>query len=818
MRRTSVTIAVTSLVAALVTVNAAPSMALSPSVCIPTDSPSTWEPLAINESGRVFVVDSGNQSVAVVDTDTQEVVQQFDPSSGGVDSLDAAPGDEDFIFALDINSRIWRIPTSQTPTPTGDVLASTAVSSPTDIESAGDGDTVFVLQNQFLPNRLTMSSGATTSDIAGWYTFAPLTLYDMAFDPNFGSDGRLYIVGTRDLKTYLYPVDPITMAAPDPADVREIGTGHTGESFVEVGVDGTVYVALEDDRTIARADSFLSGVTSNWATVFGSGAITSMGITNDGSDNVLYLTSNAGGGPVARVVDDNAIAVVDNAWGASDSCPGGPGAPRTHGIAADASGNVWTLAESGSSDKLVNFGVAEPSQPLSIEGSLDGTSIDLSWSPPSSSGASSISGYRIQSSSDSGNTWVTEVADTGSTVTAGTVSGLTVGQTYIFRAAAINTVGAGPWSSPSDSITVTPSTPAAPTSLSATAQDAGASIAFTPGSDRGSAIVDYEYQLDGGSWQSAGTTTSPVTITGLTNGTTYSVKIRAVNGNGDGAESAAVNVTPVSSVDPPGVPADLEALPGGSTLALSWEAPTPGGAPISDYEYKTDSDPWLSLSTTGTSATISTDSAGNNLDPATEYAVQIRAINANGPGAATDAVSQIPGVPLAPQNPSSGWEEDALSLSWSAATANGDPVTEYRIEVAGVSGSSMRLRAQSGPGTYTTSGTTYTVPGLNPASTYRITLSAKNSRGWGLTTTLSVQGSGAEDPDQTPPAIIQQVGLPVTGQCADVVGTRFGTQTPISGGWTASWARWMNDGLGGAVCTRMLAYSNAQGRWVLSRE
>ena len=52
---------------------------------------------------------------------------------------------------------------------------------------------------------------------------------------------------------------------------------------------------------------------------------------------------------------------------------------------------------------------------------------------------------------------------------------------------------------------------------------------------------------------------------------------------------------------------------------------------------------------------------------------------------------------------------------------------------------------------------------------------------------------------------IQQVGVPASGDCADVdpaVGHYVGA--PI-GGWSKSWAWWINDGKGGPVCTRELA-------------
>lgn len=94
------------------------------------------------------------------------------------------------------------------------------------------------------------------------------------------------------------------------------------------------------------------------------------------------------------------------------------------------------------------------------------------------------------------------------------------------------------------------SPPDAPTGLSATAGDGQATIAFTPGADNGGAITNYQYQLDGGEWValSPADTSSPVTITGLTNGTAYQVRLRAVTAADDGlgAASDPVSVTPVA--------------------------------------------------------------------------------------------------------------------------------------------------------------------------------------------------------------------------------------------------------------------------------
>ena len=88
--------------------------------------------------------------------------------------------------------------------------------------------------------------------------------------------------------------------------------------------------------------------------------------------------------------------------------------------------------------------------------------------------------------------------------------------------------------------------PSAPTSLSATAGNGTATITFTAGANGGSAITNYKYSIDNGATFiafSPAQTTSPVTITGLTNGTTYSIQLKAVNTAGDGTASSSVSVS-----------------------------------------------------------------------------------------------------------------------------------------------------------------------------------------------------------------------------------------------------------------------------------
>lgn len=75
-------------------------------------------------------------------------------------------------------------------------------------------------------------------------------------------------------------------------------------------------------------------------------------------------------------------------------------------------------------------------------------------------------------------------------------------------------------------------------------------------------------------------TVSPITISGLTNGTAYDVTVRATNSVGDSAESNTVQGTPTEAARPP--VQNLTATPGApgsGTIDLAWQAPASGPAP-----------------------------------------------------------------------------------------------------------------------------------------------------------------------------------------------------------------------------------------------
>ena len=123
-----------------------------------------------------------------------------------------------------------------------------------------------------------------------------------------------------------------------------------------------------------------------------------------------------------------------------------------------------------------------------------------------------------------------------------------------------------------------PGFPGAPTIGTATGGNAQATVTFTAPSDTGgSAIIGYRVTSTPGGITATGSS-SPITITGLTNGTAYTFTVAAQNSTGYGPESAASNsVTPAA----------------GRILVLS-----PSVSGITNWNL--DSDGPLSLSTAGT--------------------------------------------------------------------------------------------------------------------------------------------------------------------------------------------------------------------------
>ena len=231
-----------------------------------------------------------------------------------------------------------------------------------------------------------------------------------------------------------------------------------------------------------------------------------------------------------------------------------------------------------------------------------------------------------------------------------------------------------------------PTVPAAPTNLVATAGDGEASIAFTAPSDGGSPITNYEYWItdaSGGGFEpfSPPVTTSPVIITGLPNGQTLHIRLRAVNAVGPGASSEIVTVTPVG---PPEAPYGLTATPGNAQVVITFSQGSDGGSAIMNYQYSTDDGATfrafspVDITSPVTITKLSTNGV-TNLTNGTSYTIRLKAVNAVGISDASDPVSSTPSTTPSPPTSLSGTPGDKqIEVSFTAGANGGSAITNYQ--------------------------------------------------------------------------------------------------------------------------------------------
>jgi hypothetical protein len=229
-----------------------------------------------------------------------------------------------------------------------------------------------------------------------------------------------------------------------------------------------------------------------------------------------------------------------------------------------------------------------PAQVTGLSATPGSAQVALSWTAPSS-GGSAITDYTVQYRVTSvGGAWST-FSHTAGTATSRTVTGLTNGTGYDFQVAAVNSVGTGTYSSTiAATPTASPTAPGAPTGLSLTPGNAQIAASWTaPASNGGSAITTYlvEYRTPSGSgsyttFSHSASTTPSITITGLTNGSVYGVRVSAVNAVGTGTATAESTATPAATG---GAVIIEDAFTGTDGALLSAHTVAPTGGPVTVF-------------------------------------------------------------------------------------------------------------------------------------------------------------------------------------------------------------------------------------------
>ena len=286
-------------------------------------------------------------------------------------------------------------------------------------------------------------------------------------------------------------------------------------------------------------------------------------------------------------------------------------------------------------------------------------------------------------------------------------------------------------------INVTDLTIPAPTGLQASVSNGQVTLSWAAPSST-ITITGYKYSKDNGvNWASAGTSTSYV-VTGLTNGTSYTFKVRAIGTNEVG--TASNSLTAIPKLSPPAAPTGLTATVGDGQITLNWTAPS---GPITRYDYSQDGGTWTSTGGTSTSYIV------KNLTNGTQYAFRVRAVNSGGNGAASASVTGTPmkavTAPAAPTGLTATPGDGKITLNW---TAPSGPITHYEYSQNG------------GAWTSTSStGTTYIVTNLTNGTQYAFRVRAVNSVGDGTasasTTATPVLGAPPPNPDNTPLPLVE---------------------------------------------------------------
>ena len=222
------------------------------------------------------------------------------------------------------------------------------------------------------------------------------------------------------------------------------------------------------------------------------------------------------------------------------------------------------------------------------------------------------------------------------------ISGLTNGTNYVIRLKAVNIIDPSVPSSPVSATPAAATAPDAPTNLVATPCNSEVYISFTQGSDGGSPIINYQYSLDGGPFIAfvPSITTSPVVITGLTIGITYSIRLKAVNIIDPSVPSSDVSVTPFPATVPD-APTDEIVTPGNGEAIFTFTQGSDGGCPITNYEYSIVFPIYIPISPPIASSPVIVTGLTNG----TQYDMSIRPVNAVGPGPGTPYLSVTPFIP-----------------------------------------------------------------------------------------------------------------------------------------------------------------------------
>jgi alpha-tubulin suppressor-like RCC1 family protein len=445
----------------------------------------------------------------------------------------------------------------------------------------------------------------------------------------------------------------------------------------------------------------------------------------------------------------------------------------TSGLVVGSSYDVSISATNtaGTSDTVTVTAVVpgRPSAPLISEAHAEGTGdIVVTWTAPESDGGAPITSYVARAYSRGTDSVVATSFSSSSSTRSLTLAGLTDGTLYDIGVVASqdnssqsNAIAAA--GSESIRTTVMAGRLPAPTSLTISDLSSGSVTLQWPSVSNATGISITEYSVKYVLGATTSTTTASTslctagvcakTLTGLTNGSQYTVSVASTSSNGTGTYSTTISATPRTV---PGAPENIAVESGNASLTISFSAPTSnGGNAITSYT-ATATLSGVTIATQSVGATETT-AALVGLVNGTTYNIQVSATNDEGSSAAateTGTPATVPGVPtIAAIRPGS------IYIEWLAPDTGGSPITYYAITVVDPMGITSEYTTGAGAVTGTssclTSARTCTITSVSdsidstlPTTTlvddtrYSVSVAAANAQGVGDTTSAFVVTAG----------------------------------------------------------------------------
>lgn len=241
-----------------------------------------------------------------------------------------------------------------------------------------------------------------------------------------------------------------------------------------------------------------------------------------------------------------------------------------------------------------------------------------------------------------------------------------------------------------------PARPSAVLILNASANDGTVTITFTQTNSAAAASVQYQGTCQSSSGKSTATgKSSPITLTGLTNGIRYSCTVTAVDANGTSDPSPAVLITPGSLLYNPSMFFLL--TPGNGSATVAYDLPS---------EFLGDPRPWfvavtcnavgLQPATTTRADSVVSFITLTGLQNGVVYSCTYRITSASGV-AISKELDVVPGTPVRPLDPNAMPGNASVTLSFEASADNGFPITSYTATCEATGQESRTVNGASSP-------------------------------------------------------------------------------------------------------------------------